>query len=432
MGARPAQCLTRHGEWLPYTCGARPSEANRSTAAVPSVLPSCRCGRFHPLDAFEPHLRSCRQQLARHAARRRERRRLAAAAKAMLSTPAAGAAQQASAGQQEGRQRRPQLADQQQQVQQPAAAAAVVAPAQSAGRVAEMPATERASKRRRAASEASTLSSHEAGAAAALAAALGSGGSSVLQPTAFDSRVPLLAAVPASLPAAMLDPAWALQAAGLPLPAPQPAAPAWLASPVPSVERPPPASAQAQAAEAALLLAALVRDPALASLLSPPQQPTPRQQRDPAALPSEVAEGAALSDEAAGGPQQPSAWEAASRPLPCVAAPQPQLASSPPPTQPQAPGMQGMSTALPLSALMPACGLLPIPAPPAAPGPHKPGFAAVAAGLQQAAAQELISRVRCSQVCAPGLTWAGGLCSRCDSRLRAGSAAGSRCRQFPA
>ena len=401
---------------------------------MPPVLPSCRCGRFHPLDAFEPHLRSCRQQLARHAARRRERRRLAAAAKAaMLSVPAAGTAQQASASQQEGRQRRSQPADQQQQVQQPVAAAAVVAPAaQSAGRLAEMPAAERASKRWRSASEASTLSSHEAGAAAALAAALGSGGSSGLQPAAFDSRVPLLAAAPASLPATMLDPAWALQAAGLPLLAPQPAAPAWLAPPAPSVERPPPASTQAQAAEAALLLAALVRDPALASLLSPPQQPTPRQQCDAAALASDAAEGAALSDEAAGGAQQPNAWEAASRPLPCMAAPQPQLAPSPPPTQAQATGMQGMSTALPLPAVMPACGLLPIPAPPAAPGPHKPGFAAVAAGLQQAAAQELISRVRCSQVCASGLTWAGGLCSRCDSRLWAGSAAGSRCRQFPA
>ncbi|KAI7846279.1 hypothetical protein COHA_000207 [Chlorella ohadii] len=39
-----------------------------------------QCGRFHELDAFDPGMRSCRQQLARHAERRRRARAAASAA----------------------------------------------------------------------------------------------------------------------------------------------------------------------------------------------------------------------------------------------------------------------------------------------------------------------------------------------------------------
>ncbi|PRW20830.1 Phosphatidylinositol 4-phosphate 5-kinase 2 isoform A [Chlorella sorokiniana] len=218
-----------------------------------------QCGRFHPLEAFEPSLRSCRQQLARHAARRRERRRQAAAAKAGArpeGEPAAAAPQQAGDGQQKRRrqqpaQQEPQAAQQQQKQQQEA------------------------------------------------------------------------------------------------------------------------------------------------------QQLTPRQLSDPAALPSEAADGAAVCEDVAAGPQQPATWEAASRPLRSVAA-VPQLASSPPPPRAIAqspamllPGMLQLvaASAPPPVTLPPTC--LPLATGPAASfAPSQPPLGSVAVGLQRAAAQELIARVQ--------------------------------------
>lgn len=397
---------------VPFAAGIDASELSY-TSPTP-----CRCGRFHPLEAFEPSLRSCRQQLARHAARRRERRRQAAAAKAAThgeAEPAAAAPQQQASVQQK-RRRQPQIQPQRQeqqaqqtqlpqQLQQQAAAAAAAAlpSTQDAGLVAQLPAAEPASKRRRTGSEGSTLSSHEAGVAGALGTVLGSGGSSGIfppVPAAVAPKVPLLTAVPANwaaaAPAPTLSPAWMLQAAGLPLAAPQPAAPA---APVAA-----PAAAQAlrpdsaRTAEAAQLLAALMREPALASLLSPLQQRTPRQVSDPAALPSEAADGAALGEDGlASGPHPPSAWEAASRPL-CrhAAPPAPQLEVSPPPPLP---GTQHAFTApQPPSAVLPPPCLPLLQAPSAGVAPPAPALGAVAAGLQRAATLELISRVQLAQV----------------------------------
>ncbi|PRW20503.1 squamosa promoter-binding 16 [Chlorella sorokiniana] len=49
-----------------------------------------QCGRFHPLDAFAPGMRSCRKQLAKHAERRRRGRELAAQAAAAAAAAAGG------------------------------------------------------------------------------------------------------------------------------------------------------------------------------------------------------------------------------------------------------------------------------------------------------------------------------------------------------
>ncbi len=52
--------------------------------------PVPQCGRFHPLDAFAPGMRSCRKQLAKHAERRRRGRELAAQAAAAAAAAAGG------------------------------------------------------------------------------------------------------------------------------------------------------------------------------------------------------------------------------------------------------------------------------------------------------------------------------------------------------
>ncbi|KAL4433435.1 hypothetical protein ABPG77_010288 [Micractinium sp. CCAP 211/92] len=53
-----------------------------------------QCAKFHPVEEFEPGLRSCRAQLARHAARRRKNR----TAQAVLMATAGQAAALAAAG----------------------------------------------------------------------------------------------------------------------------------------------------------------------------------------------------------------------------------------------------------------------------------------------------------------------------------------------
>lgn len=80
---------------------ARPKHST-ATCLGPELAtpaPSTQCARFHPLDRFEPGMRSCRAQLARHAERRRKVRSQAASLPAgRPATPAATAAVDAASG----------------------------------------------------------------------------------------------------------------------------------------------------------------------------------------------------------------------------------------------------------------------------------------------------------------------------------------------
>ncbi|EFN56093.1 hypothetical protein CHLNCDRAFT_145623 [Chlorella variabilis] len=88
------QCSLRDARVFHQRYHVCPEHATADQVVLHGVLQRfCQqCGRFHELERFAPSMRSCRQQLARHAERRRHRRAVAAAAKAAARTaPPSGA-----------------------------------------------------------------------------------------------------------------------------------------------------------------------------------------------------------------------------------------------------------------------------------------------------------------------------------------------------
>lgn len=84
---------------LPVPSPAFLNRASPSAACFLSLPASSQCGRFHTLDAFDADQKSCREELARHAARRRDLRRRRKASQGLAAAASLGGAGPSSSGQ---------------------------------------------------------------------------------------------------------------------------------------------------------------------------------------------------------------------------------------------------------------------------------------------------------------------------------------------